>query len=137
MTDDERKAVEWLENWEQHGVRMQADWKHARTIKAMLARPVMPEEPTPEMVSLIRENIQSCVGWNVGSVRAYRALYAHLTRPKTKEVEVWAIVAGLHVVCSSPNEGDMQSLADAWNAMPGHQGQYQVVKLTARQTMPA
>ncbi len=53
----------------------------------------MPEEPTAEMRDVIAAEVRRfirehspCVGLDI-----YRALYAHLSKPKTKEVEVWRV----------------------------------------------
>lgn len=138
ITAEEERAVRlWLEGF---ALATKPGAHFASVALRLLARPVMPEEPGEDLARVIYNRTSLTMP---KCENLWRALYAHLSRPKTKEVEVevWVIVAGQHVVCSSPNEGDMQSLADAWNAMPGYQGRYRVVKLMAprphKQTVPA
>lgn len=132
MTEDERKAMEWLDEaihrdakWESVGDEM-----HRATLKAMLARPVMPEEPTPDALIAMADVWMNTNGMNCWS-SIYRALYAHLTAPKTKEVEVvqWAVVTG---------HGDTisihRTLANAEEAL--HRG-VAIVRLTGKATVPA
>ena len=85
MTEDERKAVEWLDD-------LSEKWSlaHARTIKSMLARPVLPEEPSLDALVAIGRGGLASPGapWEAS---VYRALYAHLSRSATKEVERWHV----------------------------------------------
>lgn len=84
MTDEEREAMGWLESYA--ALDRTNVGRFAATLKAMLARPVMPEEPSQEIVTLMFE------AWRKnGMCAAYYALYAHLSAPKTKEVEVWRV----------------------------------------------
>ncbi len=86
--------MEWLDNWGKDTVLSQLSVcnQHVAVIKAMLARPVMPEEPTQEVADLMWRAATNCgQSGTLYMLAAYRALYAHLTRPKTKEVEVWHV----------------------------------------------
>ncbi len=94
MTDAEREALEWLD-FEAHDA-----WagkldscQHARTLKAMLSRPVMPDigdqKVLQELVRVVkagweREDIRDLIGPTSVAAISIRALYAHLTKPKTK-----------------------------------------------------
>jgi hypothetical protein len=85
MTDDERKAMEWLDLFTPGGTEAHP---HARTLKAMLSRPVLPEDPTPGELGAIGEVLRGHIyaDRNRVAYEAYRALYAHLSAPKTKTV---------------------------------------------------
>ncbi len=53
---------------------------------------LMPEEPTPEILHAMHLGYNHTHGSGYERMAGvYRALYAHLTAPKTKEVEVWRI----------------------------------------------
>lgn len=109
---DEKEALEWLEGaiagrWDFGSVGT-ARWvtKHARTLKRLLAEPRMPEEPSDEILTIMREaplksgdaDDDCQPEWGKRIMRAsYRALRSHLTKPATKEVEVWHVeYAGSH-----------------------------------------
>ncbi len=102
MTDEENAAIAWLD---QYAESLGSFRGHARTIKAMLAQPRLPEEPTPEMVEAIMLKI-----WGVrmgGSVNAkelaadaYGALYAHLTKPAPTLYRIRA--KGLDIIHEGP-----------------------------------
>ncbi len=89
MTESERKAVEWLDQF-----TATAGWAYqVRTLKSMLARPVMPEPESKEWKEL-RYELSQCLpprGTSNESA-AGSILYTirdELARPPTKEVEVW------------------------------------------------
>ena len=63
---------------------------HATTIKAMLDEPRLPKEPTAEMLHAIANSQSENDPWNQARTD-YAALYAHLTKPKTKEIDVWRV----------------------------------------------
>jgi hypothetical protein len=76
MTDEEKDAVEWLGRLEDC-YSGETTTKRARTLKSMLARPVLPEVP----------DIATLEAMNSSSARdIYDRLHAHLTAPRTKEV---------------------------------------------------
>lgn len=83
--EDERAALEWLDLFT-HG--------HADVIKAMLAEPRLPKEPSGAMIAAMLSGMD---GWidcatNRNYTRAlYANLYAHLTKPATKIVQVWRV----------------------------------------------
>lgn len=112
-TPEEKAALEWLDDWGRAYPSFAGN--SARTIKAMLSRPTLPEEPTPEAIAKILQatwGVRMEGSQNAKDIAAdvYRALYAHLTAPKTKEVEVW------HV------EYAFRSSEDAWD--PARAGPY-------------
>ena len=83
--DDEQCVHNWLDS-------LARDYPHwVGLCKAMLARPAMPEKPSEEIVSLMVERWHSCVGKRLAAERAYAALYAHLTKPKTKAM--WIVTS--------------------------------------------
>lgn len=90
----EKAALEWLD----HAVANDFDTlltervhPTLRILKAMLAEPRIPAEPTKELHEIFK---RAGHGWmfEFGAFAAgYRALYAHLTKPKTKTIEVWHV----------------------------------------------
>jgi hypothetical protein len=88
MTDAEKAALKWLDKvidgnrgaWGVNDERTRAPC----AIKAMLAAPRLPAEPTKEAIKAMYEGYWTWDG-------SYRALYAHLTKPNTKTVEVWRV----------------------------------------------
>lgn len=87
--EDERRALDWLHR---HAMDITADWSAPRTIKTLLARPLLPEEPTDGAIDAMRSALH-LKEWNLTEV--YRALYAFLTARKTKEIEVWRVEAAV------------------------------------------
>lgn len=83
MTDAEKAALKWLE--EMAAIPMGYVPVHARTLKALLAQPRLPAEPTAGMLRAMFGS------GHVTDRDIYRALYAELTAPKTKTVEVWHV----------------------------------------------
>lgn len=58
----------------------------------MLSQPRLPEEPSAEIIGALRDTWAPDSTISDGSLRLiYRALYAHLTKPDTKEVEVFRL----------------------------------------------
>lgn len=99
MTEDERKAHDWLALQETTYSSMlpgslgYSYLESIRTLRSMLSR-VMPEEPSTEALEAMRDGIfraARCTAFDHTVEAAYRALYAHLTAPKTKTVEVWHV----------------------------------------------
>ena len=91
MTDEEREALAWLDQTTAGFTSAEGvNHAHRATLKAMLARPVLPEEPTREIVVLMHAAVNYEV-YGDKMADAYRALYAHLTAPRTKTV--WEVVA--------------------------------------------
>lgn len=91
MTPEEKAALDWLDCAEIGGPACRDEDERARTaIKALLARPVLPQEPSAEALRVMRVKCEA-EGFSPDhtAYQCYRALYAHLTAPKTKEVEVW------------------------------------------------
>lgn len=85
-TPEQVAALEWLEDAESPGYSIAGRDKHRATIKAMLAAPRLPPDPTPEIEQVMwkaSQSVQTKPGWDPGRGRmraAYHALYAHLTK---------------------------------------------------------
>ena len=84
MNEDERKAVEWLNNWGRSTVLSQVDAinRHLPTLKSMLGEPRLPTELSPELIEAIWQ-----AGVVSGSHRAFahgvmRAIRDYVTKPK-------------------------------------------------------
>lgn len=93
MTAEEKAALDWLETWAFGTLGDGPNVKHARTLKRLLARPVLPEEPSEEALKAIYGGVWRESGMGLGkqdTTAAYRALYAHLTAPP-KPVAVWKV----------------------------------------------
>lgn len=89
MTDAERKAMEWLDGQLGYSlVQPVTDTlAHLRTLKAMLTRPALPEEPNDAALYAMEMAGPSAHGYSrVTAQGMYRALYAHLTAKPTKIV---------------------------------------------------
>jgi hypothetical protein len=88
-TDAERKAMEWLDSLASGGGWGAPIYDHARTLKRMLARAVLPETLSDELV----EAIWWASGAAQGRISTHRqqaeaivdAIRDHLTAPKTKD----------------------------------------------------
>ncbi len=112
MTDDERKAIEWLDEALNAAGPTKSDplgqrspfvlpsKNELRTLKAMLARPVMPEEPSTDALAAMQSAVRERPMYSDPTLPAYRALYAHLSKPKTKTV--WIVTGG----AGETNQGD-------------------------------
>ncbi len=96
MTKEEREAREWLE-W--YGGAGGYTARHARTLQSLLDHPRLPEEPTDEILTLMREaplksgdaDDDLNPEWGKSINRAkYRALYKHLTTPPIKWRVSWS-----------------------------------------------
>lgn len=87
--DAVREAMEWLARFSPPGLT----GGHARTIQALLAEPRMPAEPTAEAVRTLYRAWQDAPH---AFDLAYRALYAHLSKPATRTVEVYEVRFALH-----------------------------------------
>lgn len=109
VTDDERKAMEWLERAAEAQGPSGAP---LRTLKAMLARPLMPEEPTPAALKVMKDAWSATTPLENGYASEYRALYAHLTAPKTKEVEVWHVEFANNHGCAYVSVRSSRDLAE-------------------------
>lgn len=83
-TRKERDALAWLDG-EMQGPCPRAT--HARTLKAMLAAPRLPKEPTTEAIAAMVRRSSTPLDMQA----VYRALYAHLSKPATKMVEMWEV----------------------------------------------
>jgi hypothetical protein len=91
MTDEQKAALEWLERWS--GCLIGEETNRAvATIKAVLAEPRLPAEPSEEALDAIR---QAC--GTTGAISAYHALYAHLRKSQTKTVDVWHVEYAMQV----------------------------------------
>ena len=87
--DEERCARRWLQ---EISLATAPGAHNASVALRMLARPVMPEHPDPEALRLMRVACEAeSYSPAQAAYEAYRALYAHLSRPATKEVEVWRV----------------------------------------------
>lgn len=73
MTDEERDAMAWLG----HMAELPGG-KYVPTILRMLARPVLPEEPTEEILGILRVNN------GLTRLGRFHALKAELTHSKGK-----------------------------------------------------
>jgi hypothetical protein len=133
MTHEEKAALEFLDG-------CAGPWKeHIATLKAMLARPVLPEIPTQAALYAMGQ------AWLDGKPNedcwpyVYRALYAHLTAPKTKEVEVWRFewaydgVAG----CFQAHDTAEAALADLKGSLGNKHYSDRRVTGPHKQTVPA
>jgi len=101
MTDD--YALEWLNGYAA-GEMVPPSREAARTLKAMLARPVLPETPPADAFEAMRAQVP---GRGAATTQIiYDALYAHLTAPKTKTV--WRVIEP-----ALPDSIDYVSLEDA------------------------
>lgn len=87
--------------------------KRASTLKAMLAQPRMPEEPTPEMLAIMREaplksgdaDDDCQPEWGKRIMRSsYRALYAHLRATGDDNQHGQTGVTQASVIASTPIE---------------------------------
>jgi hypothetical protein len=125
MTDAENAALEWLDWCLAPGNCTPTVVAHADTLKVMLARPVLPEEPDKDVLKLMSHYVGM-----VDAEHFYRRLLSTLTAPRTKEVEIhaWAVVFEKGQVVFSDSE-----LAQEHGARNGGA----VVKLTGKATVPA
>jgi len=90
--DEEREALAWLgraclasEVMAGGGTPTPESDKHQATIRRMLARPVMPQEPSDGAMQAMLcayNGSPDYQGWDIKWAAACRALYAHLTKPK-------------------------------------------------------
>jgi hypothetical protein len=90
MTEAERKAMEWLDEMAS-SVASDRHWtaEYSRTLKAMLARPVLPAIPPADAFEAMRAQVP---GHGAATTQfIYQALHDALTAPKTREVEVWHV----------------------------------------------
>lgn len=114
MTNEEKAALEWLEN----GLKCWNPATKAKgaTLKAMLARPTLPEEPDPDALRAMRDASRDFNAYEFPGTYAhcaYRALYAHLTKPKTKTV--WR-VEGTWSSGDSAGPADFHNIQQATDA---------------------
>lgn len=113
IAPEEKAAMEWLEVVERGGRYPVADILRAQTLKAMLARPVMPEEPTQGALDAMWRGVAKGHGVGISFdtfVTTYRALYAHLNKPQTKTV--WR-VSGVWSDGSAASPADFNTLQQA------------------------
>lgn len=98
--EDEKRALEWLENAECVCYPDEDDLKHRATLKAMLAEPRMPhpDSLTPKQLNAMGR--AATLRTSVDGMRAaYRLLYDEVIAPpapKTREVDVWHVEAFRH-----------------------------------------
>lgn len=122
--EEERKAVEWLRSTVPlHGPVVNG---YSATLLRMLARPVMPEEPTTHALLVMDLSApgESQFSRTI-SERMYRALYAHLSRTKTKTV--WRVTwSGIETA----SHAYYATLADAAEALVGIVGHGRDVVIT-------
>lgn len=86
MTDAERRATEWLLEAGTGHETIETNSRYRSTVFAMLSRPVLPEDRDgskafEDLLQAIREEDPRVNAWCI-----YRAIHAHLTKPKTKTV---------------------------------------------------
>lgn len=81
MNAEEKAALEWLDYIE---ARWADTWSgFARTLKAMLAQPRLPSMATDELVDVMHLAFCTTPSESKRAIAsAYRALYAHLTKPE-------------------------------------------------------
>lgn len=130
MTDDERKAVEWMDSWLREHTGP-PNREAGRTLKAMLAEPRLPAELSDELVEAIW---WACDGHKHREVaeKIVNEIRSHLTKPATKEVEVesWATINRRgHVV------GQFDTQQEAQRSRIN--SDVAVVRLTGKATVPA
>lgn len=77
MTAEQKAALKWLDHWAEPSAT------HARALKAMLAEPRLPKEPSEEALQAMRNSND-----RVNAFSMYRALYAHLTAPRDQLEEI-------------------------------------------------
>lgn len=124
----EKAVLEWL------GRKLEAasaecsdhDFFNIKAIQRLLAEPRLPAEPTREtrdvLATAFRRALHGnslCIGLDI-----YRALYAHLTKPATKEVEVWRVEyataqSGPHCLTFT-TEGDARRQAESMRGGIAH-----------------
>jgi hypothetical protein len=95
MTQEEREAVEWVRAIK-NSTRPGSDAeRHAATAIRMLSRPALPEEPSEAALNaMMAAIVVPTAPWDKPGAaypKMYRALYAHLTKPRTKEATVWRV----------------------------------------------
>jgi len=117
--EEERDAMAWLDQAFLWAERNEKDFPisgpHKTTLRRLLARPVLPEEPTPEILCRMRNCWSAAArsGLNAAA-EAYRGLRAELTKPATREV--WEVTwSPSHDTLGGTHQYD--SLADACRAV--------------------
>jgi len=96
MTEDEKRAVEWLNRAANNSqVALLECQAHARTLKSMLARPVLPETPTPDALKAISDEFvrNGQAFWNSTPALVYGALYAHLSHLSGPPDQMWIVTS--------------------------------------------
>ncbi len=126
MTDDEQSVHSWLDS-------LARDYPHwVELCRAMLARPAMPEDPTPEMVLAMRDAVIrapiDCEGKAPVVAAVYHAIYAHLTKPAVKTVWDVAYDNGCVGGCDAYDDP-----ADAIKSAEGHTKYRRAVTITPRE----
>lgn len=112
-TDDEREVMDWITR---HAALDNDGWrsKYARTLLALLDRPVLPRpEDVPDAVLDRMDDALNGIGQKYReAVRsAYRALYDHYTAPPApKKVEAWGVRDKTGLVGTAERQDD----AEAW-----------------------
>lgn len=143
MSDAEREALAWLDRYITSGCSYEEG--HATTLKAMLSEPRLPkthEIGESAFVAMFHAAHKHGAGLSGSGMReAYRALYAHLTAPKTKEVEVWHveffnISNSIVGVKAHTNLADAEVHAASYRSMPSS---FSCIRVTGphKQTVPA
>jgi hypothetical protein len=90
----EKAALAWLDYVETSSLHGPQERIHAAAVKTMLAEPRMPAEPTAEMIEAMVVDVDGWQenAWVMDAMReSCRALYAHLSKPATRTVEVWRV----------------------------------------------
>jgi hypothetical protein len=89
MTQEEREAVEWLDKW----ARPVSDpgGKHARTLKAMLSRPALPDVNDHAAIDELKARLDAD-GWAISRAAVVKMLaFLREPKPRTKETTVWRV----------------------------------------------
>jgi hypothetical protein len=126
-------------------------YEHAKeaaiAARAMLARPVLPEKADPEALRAMANKHRGVLylyQWE----EAYAALYAHLTAPKTKEVEVWHCESAVrlegrgwspHISAHDTKQAAEESAAILANGSKPPEREFTCIRVTGphKQTVPA
>ena len=137
MSEKERSALSALDDLidykAKHWGSDHEEAAHWLTIKEMLARPILPEEPSEDAIREMQRAFREHLTVTGSMEAAYRALYAHLTAPRTKEVELekWAVANGTTIVWCR-DEGDARSQQRRLG-----RAQWSIARLTGKATVSA
>jgi hypothetical protein len=139
---EQRTAMEWLDGYVK-GELVHLNREAAATLKDMLERPVLPEASNgdPDYEDAVLAVMHGANLNDITARSAYRALYAHLSAPKTKEVEVesWQVIDGKGCFRGVPpaDEEAAGRRRDHLERACPEDRPYTVVRLTGKATVKA